>query len=161
MHKHLYLFIMLLLLQACANLPEFDTSKVNRQLTPETVSRSPTGAKGQTVFWSGLILSSKNLKTSTRLEVLAYPVDKDGWPNLDAKPIGRFLADYAGYLETADYAKGRLLTVVGPISGIEKGKLDETEYTYPVVQAEQKYLWPKSNRKRGTSVHFGIGVIFH
>ena len=160
MRQSLYLFIVLLL-SACASMPEFDTSKVNRQLTADSVRQSPAGAKGQTVFWSGLILSSKNLKTSTRLEVLSYPVDNDGWPNLDAKPTGRFLVDFSGYLETADYAKGRLLTVVGPITGTEKGKLDETEYTYPVVQAEQKYLWPKSNRKSDTRVHFGIGVIFH
>jgi len=160
MTKHLSLLI-ILLLAACASLPEFDTTKVNRQLTPETAKQTPAGAKGQTVLWAGTILSSKNLKTSTRLEVLAYPVDSDGWPDLKAKPSGRFLVNHAGYLETADYAKGRLLSVVGPITGIQKGKLGETEYTYPVIQAEQKYLWPKSSQKRGTRVHFGVGVIFH
>ena len=160
MHKYPALF-MLLLLTACANLPEFDTSKVNQQLTPETAKKTPATAKGQTVLWGGTILSSKNLKTSTRLELLAYPVDSDGWPNRNAKPIGRFLLDHTGYLETADYAEGRLLTVVGPIAGVEKGKLGETEYIYPVVQAQQKHLWPKSGQKSGTRVHFGIGVIFH
>ncbi len=112
-------------------------------------------------MWGGTILSGKNLTNTTRLEVLAYPLDGDGWPEREQKPLGRFFISEKGYLETANYAKGRIITVIGTISGVEQGKVGESAYTYPIIQSQQQHLWDRIDRKSGTGVHFGIGVIFH
>jgi starvation-inducible outer membrane lipoprotein len=52
-----------------------------------------------------------------------------------------------------------MISVVGRIDGIHSGKVDESDYTYPVLQAEQLYLWPRGE-KGNTRFHFGIGVVF-
>lgn len=154
------LLYLLLLIPACAQLPKFDTSQVDKSLMPTHVASDIKNLKGKTVMWGGTILSGKNLKNSTRLEVLAYPVDEDGWPERDQKPLGRFILSQKGYLETADYAKGRVITVVGTVTGIEKGKVGDSPYNYPVIQVRQLHLWDKSDQKTGTRFHFGVGVMF-
>ncbi len=111
-------------------------------------------------MWGGTIISGKNLKDSTRLEVLAYPLDGDGWPGQDQKPLGRFFLSEQGYLETADYSKGRIITVVGTVQDIEQGKVGESPYIYPVLQSQQLHLWDKIDQKSNTGVQFGIGIMF-
>ena len=150
-----------LLLAGCAQLPTFDTRDVDRSLLPTQVSASIKTHRGQLVMWGGSILSGKNLQNTTRLEVLAYPLDSDGWPERDQKPLGRFILEQQGYLETADYAKGRVITVVGRVIGLEHGKVDESAYDFPLIQVRQLHLWQQSDRKSGTRFHFGIGVMIH
>ena len=151
----------LFLLSACADLPKFDTSKVDRTILPTQVIASPSAHTGKQIIWGGVILSGKNLKESTQLEVLAYPLDDDGWPLRDKKPLGRFIVSQQGYLETADYAKNRVLTVVGTIMGTEKGKVGEASYRFPVILAQQIHLWEQFEQKTSTGFHFGIGVMYH
>lgn len=153
--------LVILLLSGCAQLPKFDTSDVDKNLLPTQVGADIKAHRGKNVMWGGAILSGKNLKGSTRLEVLAYPLDSDGWPQRDQKPLGRFILSQQGYLETADYAKGRIITVVGTVSGVEKGKVGDSAYTFPVIQVRQLHLWDRSDRKTGTRFQFGVGVIFH
>lgn len=150
-----------LLLAACAQLPKFDTTGVDKSLMPTHVSSDIKNTKGRTVIWGGTILSGKNLKDTTRLEVLAYPLDSDNWPERDQKPLGRFILSQKGYLETADYANGRVITLIGTVSAVEDGKVGKSPYTYPVIEARQLHLWHKSNQKSGTRFHFGVGVVVH
>jgi len=155
------LSILFMFLFACAQMPKFDRTGIEKVLMPSQVRAELASHQGKIVLWGGTILDGKNLKDQTRLEILAYPLDEDGWPDRDQKPLGRFLAIHQGYLETADYGPGRLVSVVGTISGVEKGKVGETRYTYPIIQVKQQHLWPKSGRKSDTRVHFGVGVVFH
>ena len=155
------LLLSLLLITACAQLPKFDRSNVDQSLLPTQVASDIKSFKGKTIMWGGAILSGKNLKATTRLEVLAYPLDSDGWPERDQKPLGRFILSEKGYLETADYAKGRIITVVGSVIDLEKGKIGDSPYSYPVIQVRQLHLWAKSDQKTGSRFHFGVGVMFH
>ena len=161
MNIRLTLLLTGLLLAACSQLPKFDTTGVNKSLLPTQVASDFNSYKGKAVMWGGAVLSGKNLKDSTRLEVLAYPLDNDGWPQRDQKPLGRFILSQKGYLETADYTKGRVITVVGTVSGIEKGKVGDTPYTFPVIQVRQLHLWQQTDSKDDTRFHFGVGVMFH
>ena len=148
------------LLSGCATTPRFDTAGVNDQLTPLQASQSAKQAIGQTVIWGGLILSIRNLPDYTQLEVLAYPLDSDSRPQTSGEPGGRFLVKRQGYLESAEYAPGRYVSVKGRITGMQKGKISETEYLYPQVDAEQIFLWSKNFEAEKPTIHFGIGVMF-
>jgi len=148
-----------LLLSACAATPEFATQGTEPALTPKQAVTEAASLKGKKVIWGGAIINSSNLKNATRLEVLAYPLDGDHYPQTGQPAYGRFLLMKEGYLETVDYAPGRLVTVVGTLDGTRNGKLDESEYTYPLVQADQLHLWSKSGKSE-TRFHFGIGVMF-
>ncbi len=157
--KNLYLLPIALLLSACASAPEFDAEKTAAPITVAQAVSTPDSHKGKQVLWGGAIINSTNLKNETRLEVLAYPLDSDNYPQTGKPAYGRFLLLKQGYLETVDYAPGRLITVSGTLDGVQKSKLDESVYTYPLLRAEKIHLWSK-NGKSETQFHFGIGVMF-
>jgi outer membrane lipoprotein len=152
------LLILLFLLASCASAPTFDTAGVDRSLTPQRTSTSPQSTTGKNVQWGGTIVRTTNLKDSTQIEVLAFPLDTDGRPRVDATAQGRFILERAGYLEPADYAPGRQVTTVGTVTGTLAGKVGEADYTYPAIRARQLYLWAPERSYGGGSSFFGFGV---
>jgi outer membrane lipoprotein len=157
-------FVLLLfavtLMAGCASTPGFETRGVDTSLSPRHSITQMSTVQGKQVLWGGMIVASTNLKDMTQLEILAYPLDSSQRPAVEEQSMGRFLAMYPGYLETADYTQGRLITIKGTLSGTQLGKIGESEYTYPVVNIQQKYLWPKgSGVVSQPRIHFGIGVM--
>jgi outer membrane lipoprotein len=152
----------LLLLAACASGPTFDTSQVDRSLTPAVVSIQPQYATGRLVLWGGIILGVSNLAHSTLVEMQAYPLGYGEKPQPDEAPLGRFLLEQSGFLEPAVYTGGRLLTVTGTITRIDTGKVGDAKQIYPVVEAKQLHLWPVDSFREDTGLRFGgeIGVGF-
>jgi len=155
--------VMAFVVTACATTPEFNLESVEKSVQPGAVVNDIEKYKGVKVLWGGLIINSVNLKEGTQFEILAQPLNSRHKPQVNQTPIGRFLAFHSGYLETVDYAPGRLLSVVGTVTELKQGKIGEADYTYPVVQADQVFLWPQSNGGGQSTVHFGIGVgmVFH
>lgn len=151
--------LLAILLAGCSGNARFDTENTDLTLTPQQAVSEEALQQDKQVLWGGMIINSTNLKEQTRIEVLAYPLDSDHYPQTDKTPYGRFLLFHDGYLETVDYAPGRLVSVLGRFNGTSRGRVDESEYTYPVVQAEQLHLWPRSERS-DSRIHFGIGVMF-
>jgi outer membrane lipoprotein len=149
-----------LLLAACASGPGISTDGVNETVTPRQASVEIDALQGDQVLWGGMIVNSTNLENSTRLEVLGYPLDGSQQPETSAEPTGRFLALEQGYLETVDYRQGRLVTIKGALSETQDGAIGEADYTYPVVQAEQIYLWPEESEaaRRDSGINFGLGI---
>jgi outer membrane lipoprotein len=111
------------------------------------------------MVWGGLIVMARNLKDSTQIEIVGYPLDDSNRPRRGDNPTGRFIALHSGYLETADYAPGREITVVGKMTGTRTGTVGEASYVYPVVEASRAQLWPKPGSERPeTTFHFGVGI---
>lgn len=159
-HKRIMTLLLagVLLLSGCATGPQYDTSDIDRDLTPQAaIDRNIS--QDVHVLWGGILISSANLKTVTQFEILAYPLDGNQKPQTDQKPLGRFLAQRNGYMEISDYTQGRLMTISGVLRGQRKGKIGESEYTYPLVNIEQQYLWASRDGKPESSVHFGLGVM--
>lgn len=149
----------LLLLSACSGTPVLETDGVNLKLTPAKAKSDIY--RGSRVAWGGVIINSTNLKSRTRIEVLAYPLDSDHRPQTHRAALGRFFAYEDGYLETVDYAPGRRLSMVGTVESTERARLGEHHYNYPSLKVEQLHLWPLRGEEGKTRLHFGIGVILH
>jgi len=140
------------------------------QSTGGTLSTGPVPAqlsasaeqsvKGQRMTWGGSIVSIKNLKERTLLEVMSYPLSGDGKPRTDLQSQGRFIADHKGFLEPAEYQVGRLVTVTGTMLGYTDGKVGGSDYRYPALGAEELKLWPRerSRSRRKPRVSVGVGV---
>jgi outer membrane lipoprotein len=157
-YRFYFLPVLFALLSGCASTPEFDTSQVDRSLTPQSVIAEPEISHGKVALWGGTILDTRNLKDRTQIEVLAYPLDAGYRPVLESKPLGRFIIKHSGFLEPATYAQGRLLTVSGSISDMQNGKVGETTYSYPVISDHQLHLWPQTGNSNRSNVHFGVGI---
>lgn len=152
------ILVPLLLVSACASGPVFDTSRVDRSLAPRSDVAGLAVDTQKNVLWGGAILSTTNLEHSTRIEVQAYPLDAYNAPRIRRDPLGRFILEYPGYLEPAIYTEGRLITLVGAVTRTLDGKVDDAAYTYPVVVAEQIYLWPRDRYRDRPRTYLGIGI---
>ena len=153
--------ILIPVISACASTPDFNLANVDQSIQPRDVVAAPDKYRSAKVLWGGLIINSSNVKAGTQLEILTYPLDRNLKPNIDKDTLGRVIVSHDGYLETLDYASGRLLTVLGIVQQIKKGSVGDAIYTYPVVKAEQLHLWPQNDRDKGGRVYFGIGVMIH
>jgi outer membrane lipoprotein len=144
-------------LSACAK--PIDVDKAERNVTPREAAQNVALVKDRPVAWGGTVVNAQNLANNTQFEVLAYPLDSQNRPKTDAGPLGRFIVVHPGYLETADYAPGRQITVVGPVTETRAGKVGEAQYVYPVVNADRLHLWPQASQVQSEPrIHFGIGI---
>lgn len=150
-----------LTLSACATSPKFDTSDIDASINPKRAVDEIKTLQNIPVLWGGIIIASNNLKDLTQLEILAYPLDINQRPDIEQSPLGRFLANQEGYLETTDFAQGRLITVRGTLKDKQIGRIGESEYVYPVVKINQLHLWKKQSEFSEPRIQFGIGVMFH
>ena len=160
-HRYLFqpaLLALITLLLGCASTPDFDTTAVDKSLTPQSVIAEPSISLGKIALWGGTILDTRNLKESTQIEVLAYPLDSFHRPMQEERPLGRFIIQHQGFLEPTTYAQGRLLSVLGSVSGSYSGKIGESSYTYPVISTQQLHLWSQGDLRGETTFHFGIGI---
>jgi len=145
-----------LLAGGCAT--PYDIGGADPRVTPQEAARDVPGMLNHNVAWGGLIANAKNLKDTTELEVVGYPLDSENRPDRDAAPTGRFIVIHAGYLETADFTPGRLITAVGLVTGTRTGTVGEAKYVYPVLKASRMRLWPPYAGRSQPSFQFGVGV---
>lgn len=157
--KQLVLFCLCALLTACASTPPLKMEGADLTLRPGQAVASPETTRGRRVAWGGIVVATHNLKKTTEIEVLSYPLNGSGRPDTSARPEHRFLMVRSGYLEPTDYRAGRLLTAVGVLAGTRRGLVGEAAYVYPVLEADELYLWPVDEAgRRDSNVHFGIGI---
>jgi outer membrane lipoprotein len=150
--------VLMLGLAACASTQRFDTSQYDYKSLPTEVARNPGSYAEAAILWGGVIVNSSNTQAGTQIEVLAYPLDSSQEPDPDRNPDGRFLILDERYLETLDYAPGRLLTVGGKMGGTRSGQIGDATYVYPVIIPDRLILWPKAGARSNPQIHIGVGV---
>lgn len=151
------LTILIMVLLGCATGPNFETQGTDPAITPQYAAAHIDTVYDRNVIWGGVILSCINLKEHTEIEVLSYPLDSAQRPDVSAQSNGRFLIIEDGYLEAADYAPGKIVSVSGALQNARVGQVGEVPYIYPVIKAQTIYLWRRGGLS-GSNVHFGVGV---
>lgn len=158
---HFALTVWLLGLAACASGPRYDTAQVDTRLSAAQLAAAPAAHAGARVIWGGVIITTRNQAGYTEMEVLSYPLNSSQRPDTTLGEQGRFLVRHNRYLEAVDYAPGRQLTVKGTFEKVLEGKVGEAPYSFPVIQSDDVYLWPRNGSTPSSPrVHFGVGVIF-
>lgn len=106
--------------------------------------------EGKRVRWGGEITSIAPGKDKTCFEVNSQALDETGRPVRDHRDTqGIFIACKSGYHDSSVYPKGRSLTVTGALSASTTDNVGATQSRYPLVTAEQLYLWPKRRGEGG------------
>jgi outer membrane lipoprotein len=107
------------------------------------VKAAPDSYRGQSVVFGGEVLSARRLKEATRIEILQLPLDRSGRPGFDRiQSQGRFIAMHREFLDPATLPQGTPVIVTGELTGTMTLPLDETEYTYPVIDARHIEVLP-------------------
>ena len=145
------------LLVGCASTPIFDTSKVDSSITPTLALEGSSENIGKTALWGGTILTTQNLKDFTQIEILAYPLDSSQRPDLNDKPLGRFIIRKQGFLDPLSFSQGQLVSVLGEVGQNQSATIGESAYVYPVINALQVNLWPKKKTSTDSRFSFGFG----
>lgn len=131
-------------LAGCASSSDTMDQAQGGQRTPPfiQIKGAPDSFKGQPLVLGGQVLSAKRLKDGTRIEVLQLPLNDWEQPASDLmKSEGRFVAIQREFLDPATLPQGTFITVIGEVTGSMVLPLDETHYTYPVVEVQNLRTW--------------------
>lgn len=127
----------------CASSQHAEDGSSAAQLPFVQVKTAPDSYRGQSVVYGGEVLSARRLKDGTRIEVLQLPLDRSGYLDNDrTHSQGRFIAMHREFLDPATIPPGTRVTVTGEVTGSMTLPLDETEYTYPVIEARHIEVLP-------------------
>lgn len=132
------------ILAACATSADQREAEDGASQTPQfsQIKAAPESFKGQTVVLGGQVLSARRMKDGTRLEVLQLPLNDAQQPSLDlTKSQGRFIAIRREFLDPATVPQGTFVTITGQMTGSVTQPLDETDYTYPVLEITTFRTW--------------------
>jgi outer membrane lipoprotein len=143
--RALLLAALVLALGACATAPI--TPEIEGQAMSVVFSdlaANPDQFKGQTVILGGQVIKAVPAPEGTVLTVLQTKTEGDERPEGPETSQGRFMAVSKGFLDPQIYAPGRQVTVAGTVAGKRVEKLGEIDYPYPLIEADQVYLWPRS-----------------
>ncbi len=151
------LFILMLLwMSGCAPVfPKEALDRVDRRITFKELLKDPDRFLGAWVMIAGVIISTKTTKEGSFVEVLQKPMDREGRPLDTDDTEGRFIAQTNDFLDEAVYHPGRLVTVIGEVTGKKIMPIDEVMYQYPLLTAKALHLWRPSS---GPRFFLGIGV---
>jgi outer membrane lipoprotein len=121
-------------------------AEVDPGVTFGALVQNPEAYRGRMVMFSGTIIRTLNKPTGTELVIVQHPSPPGGRPTSLDRSEGRFLAEDSRFLDEAIYAPGRQITAAGRVTGSTVRRLGEMDYTYPVIQAEELYLWRAPTR---------------
>lgn len=128
-------------LAACTPFSRSALQQVNTDAPFRQIQSDPEQYRGKTVLWGGSIISTEVRGNGTYMKVLDTRLDYETMPkNLD-KPQGRFIVFRPGILDPAVYRQGRMITVIGTITGKTIEPLGGINYVYPVIEAQDMHLW--------------------
>jgi outer membrane lipoprotein len=152
--------VVLLLLAGCAHVISKEVLQdVDGSVSFVQLSKDPEAYTGKTVLFGGDVIETQNLSDKTLVVVLQRPLGSRGEPGAGDVSEGRFIIQTLGFLDPAIYSPGRKLTVAGTVAGEEVRPLGEIEYTYPVIEKRELYLWPEEEAASDEpDVHFGLGI---
>lgn len=131
---------------------------VDRSIPFAIVKQDPERFSGKYLIIGGTIARVSNTPAGAELEVVQLPTDSGDRPAEKGRSEGRFLARTGGFLDPLIYKPGRLVTLVGKVMGSMTRPLEEVDYTYPVLEIKELYLWRPEDPYAAPTVHFGIGV---
>lgn len=137
----LFLTALSLMLTACIAPPKGLEAERFSVTHYREISTQDFACQCQNARLGGKVLEATILPQQTKLEILSLPVGRyTGKPDVEAQSDGRFIAYINGFVDPENL-KDRYITVGGKITGSEQGKIDQADYTYPVIQAENYRLW--------------------
>jgi len=148
-----------LLLTGCAPVISREVLReVDKDVSFEQLLKNPEAYSERTLLLGGNIIEAQNFTDKTLIFVLQRSLGFRGRPAEGDVSKGRFIISVPGFLDPAIYRHGRKITVAGRVMGKEVRPLGEIEYTYPVIEKKELYLWPEESPSSEPQFHIGVGV---
>ncbi len=113
-------------------------------IPPSLIIEDQARFSGELFILGGVIVDTKVTADGSLVEAIFVPVNSLGYLKDTGVSDGRFLALYPkekGLLDPLIFLKEREITVAGEFKGTRSGRIDEMEYTYPLFEIKDIYLW--------------------
>ncbi|NOT21168.1 MAG: hypothetical protein HOP22_00360 [Nitrospiraceae bacterium] len=166
------LFSGILTLSACAesahqvhrdmvnmNVPPELEQQVDTSITFADLRAAPGSYVGRVIMVGGVVITAKRTEDRTEIEVLQLPAEAGGPSTTErTSSEGRFLAVRETFLDPATVPPGTPITVIGAVTGSTTRPLDDSEYTYPVLDIKHLTDWNAVASRRsesGVSAFYG------
>jgi outer membrane lipoprotein len=121
--------------------PELER-QIDKTVAFADLRSAPGNYVGRVIMVAGVVINSKRTDTRTEIEVLQLPVEGGGPSTADrTRSEGRFLAVREDFLDPATVPPGTAITVVAVVTGSTTRPLDDSEYTYPVLDIKHLTDW--------------------
>jgi outer membrane lipoprotein len=113
----------------------------SRDVSFRLLASNPDSYLKDLFIFGGIIVKTTASNQGSEIEAVHTPIDRFG--NIVDRDIseGRFIIVSPRYLDPSIYRKDRAVTVAGVFMGNRQKKLEGIEYTYPVIEARELYLW--------------------
>jgi len=148
--RRLIFLIFVLLLTGCATVISEQSRKlVDTNDSFKVIKQAPDAYIGKHVMLGGRIANVKNSAEGAQLEIVQFELSTSGYPEDTFLSYGRFLATTGSYMDPLVYRRGMLITLVGEIKGKKIMRLDDMDYTYPVLTMREWHIWRGSDLEGG------------
>lgn len=137
-----YSLLICLLLSACAGLPSAIKDVPVKDISYSQASQNLDNYKDTSVRWGGVIIDVENEQNFTLLQILSYPLNYYGRPQLSKPTEGRFVIKSTEFLDPAVYAKDKEVTVAGTLQGDIERTIGKKTVRLPLLASKAIYLWP-------------------
>jgi outer membrane lipoprotein len=127
---------------ALNNVPPELGKQIDDSVAFADLRAAPGSYIGRVIMVGGVVISAKRKENRTEIEVLQLPTEAGGPSTAERlRSEGRFLAVREEFLDPATVPPGTPITVVGVVSGSIIRPLDDSEYTYPILEIKHLTDW--------------------
>lgn len=120
-------------LSGCATIPDaIKGTSPTPVVQLSMVQNMPSQFIGAEARFGGTVVGVTNERDRTVLEIATVPLDSSGRPILNEPSRGRILAAVNNFLDPIDF-QDQLVTVVGPITGLQEGKIGSVPYRFVAI----------------------------
>lgn len=128
-------------------------SEQSRKLVDSTapfraIKEAPDNFIGKHLLLGGRIVKTTNSSDGARIEIVQFDLTSNSYPEDTFISNGRFLATSSSFMDPLIFQPGMLMTLVGEIKGKKTMRLDDMDYTYPLIAIREWYLWTGSGPER-------------
>jgi len=158
-----YLLLICLLLNACSNLPLAIKNPPQFDISYSQAVQKISNYKDAPVRWGGLIINVENEQNFSLVQVLYYPLDSGGKPQVDQPNEGRFIIKSPEFLDPAVYTVNTKITVAGTLAGDLERTIGKKVMRLPLISATAIHLWPVyvyDNRYDGFGYGYGYNPYY-
>ena len=135
---------MVILLSGCSHIPEVIRQAPLHDIQIQDVATGSFSVhQNKIARWGGKLLDVTNDEASSTLQLLAFPLNSYGKPNLNASPLGRFLVRSREFLDPARYTNDSELTISGRLVGVAARKVGQKTLKLAVIEPQKIYIWPE------------------
>ena len=121
--------------------PELE-KQIDTSVAFADLQAAPGNYVGRVIMVGGVVIRAKRTEDRTEIEVLQLPTEGGGPSTTERlRSEGRFLAVREEFLDPATVPPGTPITVIGVVSGSTTRPLDDSEFTYPVLDIKHLIDW--------------------